>query len=143
MVNKKIDVIEISAVTLSLLFTIFISLYHISYNGFEGLSSNQWNIIWAIAENSFSLLSSGLIIIYAGSGIIRTMFKWIFIPYFITKLIYHFSLFSQIYILPKNVWENIWSFICVFLLGIGLFQCLKLIRRYRKNVAKIFKFKMV
>jgi hypothetical protein len=135
---KKIDVIELSAVVLSLLFAIVISLYHMSFNGFEGLSSDQWATVWAIAENSLSLLMVALISIFAGKGILRTMFSWVFIPYFITKLIYHYSIFSQTYMLSPKTWENIWSFTCVFLLGTGLFYCLNSIRKIRKNVAKIF-----
>lgn len=135
---KKIDVVEFSAVVLSLLFAIIISLYHMSFNGFEGLTSEQWNTVWAIAENSLSLVMAALISIFAGKGIIRTMFSWIFIPYFITKLIYHYSVFTQTYLLPSKTWEDIWSFICVFLLSTGMFYCINSIRKSRKNVAKIF-----
>jgi hypothetical protein len=141
--NNKVDVLEISAITLSLLFILVISQYHISYEGFRGLTENQWNRVWVIAENSLNLTMSTLITILAGSGLIRLMFKYIFIPYFIVKLIYQCSMFFQIYIVSKEWWESIWSFICVSLLTIGVFYCLRLIRKYRKNVAKIFKFKVV
>jgi hypothetical protein len=138
MAYNKIDVIEISAVVLSLIFAIVISMYHMSFNGFEGLSSSQWDTVWAIAENSLSLVMATLVSIFAGKGIIRTMFNWVFIPYFIIKLIYHYSIFSQVYILPKQSWENIWSFICVFLLGTGLFYCINSIKKIKKNAFKIF-----
>jgi len=137
---KKVDILEFLVVILSLLFIFVISAYHLSYNGFEGLTTKQWNVIWAIAENSISLLMASLVSIYSGVGTIRLLFKWIFIPYFIIKLIYHYSAFGQIYIISEKWWENIWSFICTFLLTIGVGYCLNLIMRNRKYVAKIFKF---
>lgn len=141
--NYKADALEIPVVVLLLLFIIVISLYHISYDGFEGLTSAEWNIVWAIAENSLTLIMSFLIRVFAGSGILRLMFSWIFIPYFIIKLFYHFTVFAEIHTLSKESWENIWSWICWVLLGSGLLYGLALIKKYKKNVAKIFKVKMV
>jgi hypothetical protein len=141
--NHKVDVVEISAVVLLLIFTIVIGQYHISYDRFRGLSYSEWNTVWAIAENFLTLIMSTLVSIYAGSGMLRLMFNYIFIPYFAVKLFYHFTMFAGIHTLSKESWENIWSWICWILLNTGLFYCLMLIKKYRKNVAKIFKFKMV
>ena len=141
--NHKIDVLECSAVVLLLLFAIVIGQYHISYEGFKGLTEIEWNRVWAIAENSLTLILSILVSILAGSGVLRLMFNYIFIPYFIVKLIYHYSAFFQVYIISKEWWENLWSWICWILLSIGLVYCLMLIKKIKKNVAKVFKFKVV
>ena len=137
---KKVDILEFFAIILCLLFVVVISLYHLSYNGYKGLSSDQWNVVWAIAENFLSLVMSILLSIF-GSKTIRLMFFSLFIPYFIIKLIYQFSVFSQVYIVSRELWEYIWSFVCVFVLGIGLFYCSNIVVRSIRNVGeKIRKF---
>jgi len=140
---RKVNVLEVSAVVLLLIFTIIISLYHISYDGFKGLTEKEWDLVWAIAENSLTLIISTLVSIFAGYGVLRLMFNYIFIPYFIIKLFYHFTVFAGIHTFSIEYWENIWSWICVGLLGSGLYYCLMSIKKVRKNVAKIFKFKVV
>jgi hypothetical protein len=99
-------------VIICLLFAIVISFYHLSYDGYLGLNDSQWGSIWAIAENGFSLTICILISLLS-KGILKSIFKYLFIPYFIIKLVYHFSCYSGIYLFSKNYWEWIWSIICI------------------------------
>ena len=125
---KKIDFIELIAVVSCLIFAAVISLYHLSYDGYCGLSETQWGTVWAISENGFSLVLCVFLSILS-YGIMKILFKWVFIPYFILKLIYHFSCYSGIILLKKETWSVIWSVMLVILLAFGLFYCVSLIRK--------------
>lgn len=125
---RKIDLIEIVPIALCMLFAIAISLYHVSFEGYLGLSERTWGAVWAIAENGFSIMLCWMISIYA-IGVTRLLFRWVFIPYFILKLIYHFSCYSSIYLLAKESWRNIWSVLCVCLLIVSIVYCLILIKK--------------
>lgn len=116
---KRIDFIELISVALCLIFVLLLSLFHISSEGYLGLTEDQWEVIWAISENSLSLISCILITIYT-YGAIKKLFAFLFIPYFIVKLIYHISCFAKIYLFSKEVWQTIWSLICVLIIVIGL-----------------------
>jgi hypothetical protein len=123
---KKVDYIELIAIAGCLIFAVAISLYHIADkdSGYLGLSISFWRSVWAIAENSFSLL---LVIMMAMgmylSSLGRKMFKYVFTPYFAMKLIYHFSCYSGWYLFSEDRWEKIWSAILVILIisGLGYF----------------------
>ena len=121
---KKIDMIEIITVVTCLLFAIAISLYHISYPGYLGLSEKAWSIVWVFAENGLSLAMS-VIIAISFFGIIKKMFTWLFIPYFSLKLIYHFTVYSGVYMISPKAWENIWSAVLVLLFISGLYLIFK------------------
>jgi hypothetical protein len=123
----KVDWFEIGVISLCLLFVTAISLYHISYNGYLGISENGWSTIWAVAENGFSLFLC-VLVANAIQGTIRKLFNWIFVPYFALKLIYHVSCYSGIYLLSKEIWEFIWSFVLVFMIIGSLLYCFNLTR---------------
>jgi len=125
---KKVDWIELVFVVICLIFAIAISFYHMSYDGYLGINNDQWDTIWAISENALSLSMCVLIFLIA-YGVLRVLFKWVFMPYFILKLIYHVSCYAKIYLCSENRWENIWSFVCVILIMIGLLFTIILIRR--------------
>jgi uncharacterized membrane protein len=126
---KKVDVIEICSVVICLLFAIVISLYHNSYNADFGLSEKTWNVIWAFAENGFTFTLCLIIGLYF-SGVMRVIFRYVFVPYFVFKLVYHFSCLSGVHILPVKTWENIWSSTLGILFVVMLIYALILIRRY-------------
>jgi len=107
--------LETIAVIFSLLFMIAISLYHVSYEGFLGLSNLFWESLWAISNNGILLTMSFLVILYS-FGVIRLLFIWVFIPYFLLKLIYQFSVYSEIYIISPKAWESVWSGLLVFII---------------------------
>lgn len=109
-----------------MLFAIAISLYHVSFEGYLGLSDKAWGSVWAISENGFSLMLCWMISMYS-IGLIKNIFRWVFMPYFALKLIYHFSCFSGIYLLAKESWRDIWSVMCVCLLIVSIVYCLILI----------------
>jgi hypothetical protein len=128
---KHIDLVELITVVTCLLFAVVISLYHVSSDGFMGLTSGQWGVVWAISENGLSLVMSFLISLLT-VGIVKIMFKWLFVPYFALKLIYHISCYSGIYLLSKRSWEFVWSFIIVSFIVFAVGYCLFLIKK--KNV---------
>ncbi len=125
---RKIDLIEIVPVALCMLFAIAISLYHVSFDGFLGLSKHFWGATWAISENGFALMLCWLLSLHV-TDIMRAIFKYVFIPYFTLKLIYHFSCYSGIYFLAKETWVFIWSVACICLLISCLVYCLILIHK--------------
>ena len=81
--NFKFEKFEVLLIALCLLFTLVISNYHLSWNGYLGLSQERWDTIWAIFENGFSLLLCLIIIIFS-YGAIRKLFKFIFIKIIVT-----------------------------------------------------------
>jgi len=107
--------IETIAVVICLLFAIAISLYHVSYEGYLGLSNRFWGSLWAISENGLSLTLCFLVVIYS-YGILQKLFTWLFIPYFSIKLIYHFSCYSKIYLINSEAWRYVWSIVLVALI---------------------------
>jgi hypothetical protein len=127
---RKVDTIELIAVVVCLLFAIAISLYHLSYEGYLGLSESSWGTVWAISENGFSLSLVTMIGIGVYlSEVIRKIFKFVFIPYFILKLIYHYSCYSGKILLPEDSWRNVWSVALVWLLAGTFLICLLSIRK--------------
>ncbi len=126
---KKTDLIEIISVTLCLIFAIAISLYHVSFNGYLGLSDKFWGSLWAISENGFALTLS-LIISFYFSGVMRVIFRYVFVPYFVLKLVYHFSCYSGIYLMNEKSWSNLWGVVLVILFIVGLGYCLILIHKH-------------
>ena len=125
---KKIDMIEIVPVALCLLFAIAISLYHVSFDGYLGLSEKFWSAVWAISENGFSLVLCFIVSLYS-IGATKILFQYVFLPYFGLKLVYHFSCYSGLYLLPENTWVSIWSIVLVLLFIASLGYCLILIRK--------------
>lgn len=119
--------IETIAIIFSLLFIIAISLYHISYEGYLGLSQRFWESVWAISNNGILLTMSFLVVLYSW-GVIRLLFTWVFIPYFLIKLIYQFSVYSEIYVFSPKTWEYIWSITLVFIIMTSLLITLTKIR---------------
>jgi len=109
-------------------FAIAISLYHVSHEGYLGLTDAQWGSVWAISENGLSLSLCFIISVYS-CGVLRIISKYVLIPYFIIKLIYHFSCYSGIILLSEEIWGVIWSYILVSLLTVCLIYCLTLTRR--------------
>jgi hypothetical protein len=116
---KKLNMIELISYVISLLFALAISLYHVSYDGYLGLSESTWGSVWALSENGFSLTLCVIVFLFT-FGILRSLFKYVFIPYFTLKLIYHISCYSGIYICSPDTWIYIWSSVCVLLFICGL-----------------------
>jgi hypothetical protein len=83
-------------------------LFHISFDGYLGISQATWETIWAISINGFTLI---IVILIANltSDSLSSFFNQILIPYFVLKLVYDFSVFSSIYLISPERWENIWS----------------------------------
>ena len=129
---RKVNMIELIQVVSILLFVILISIYHISFDGYLGISEKNWAVVWAIAENGL-LLTLSFIVVSRSIGIVRIICRWILTPYFILKLIYHLSCFSGIYLFSIKTWMNFWSFVLVGLIITTLIACINLI--YRKDVA--------
>jgi hypothetical protein len=119
--------VETIAVVFSLLFMIAISLYHVSCDGFLGLSNLFWESLWAMSNNGLMLTMSFLIMLYSW-GVLRLLIIWVFIPYFTIKLIYQFSVYSEVYLISPKAWEGVWSFTLVFVIIAALFITLTKIR---------------
>lgn len=116
--------IETIAIVFSLLFMIAISLYHVSYDGFLGLSNLFWESVWAISNNGILLMMAFLVMLYSW-GIIRLLMAWVFMPYFFVKLIYQFSVYSEIYFVSPTAWEYVWSGVFVLTIIVTLVITLK------------------
>jgi hypothetical protein len=129
---KRVNLIEIVPVALCLLFAVAISLYHVSFDGYMGFSEKSWGTVWAIAENGFSLLLCGIVIINT-SGLLSQIFKWVFVPYFVLKLIYHISCYSGIYLFSVDTWRDVWSVVLVIFFIVSLIYTLILIRKRNAN----------
>lgn len=114
---KKRSVIETVVIALILIFAVVICLYHNSER------TIQMDKLWVIAENGLQLVMS-LFISFLTVGFVKIFFRWVLAPYFVTKLVYHFSCFASIYILPVKVWSDIWSALCVAVMLAGLIYCL-------------------
>lgn len=125
---KRVNLIEIVPVAMCLLFAIAISLYHVSFEGYLGLSEKSWGAVWAIAENGFSLLLCSIVILNT-SGVMKVIFKWVFVPYFVMKLVYHISCYSGLHLFSVDIWEIVWSSVLVILLIASLIYTLFLIRK--------------
>ncbi|HUX57088.1 MAG TPA: hypothetical protein VMV77_08945 [Bacteroidales bacterium] len=124
---RKVNMIEMVEVVSILLFAIVISLYHISYEGYLGLSDKSWAVVWALSVNGL-LLTFALIICSLTIGVLKMVCKWVLIPYFILKLIYHISCFAGIYLLSLETWSIIWSFALVGLIITGLIACVNIMK---------------
>lgn len=125
---RKIDLIEVYAVVACLLFAITISLYHVSFDGYLGLSERTWSVVWAVSENGFALILCHIVSIYL-CGVVRKVFRYVLMPYFILKLIYHVSCYSGLYLMSKEAWEELWSYVLVVLIIVCLAYCINLIRK--------------
>jgi len=106
-----IDRYEFWFTLVALIFMLVNVFYNMSRDGLFGLSTANWNTVWAISENGM-LIAFAILLERRYVGIIRRIFTWIFIPLFVVKLIYHISCFAGLYILPPHTWEIIWSFAC-------------------------------
>lgn len=117
--KKKVDLLEVLIIVGCLLFMVAISLYHLSFNGYLGLSATFWDMEWSVAENGLFLFLTWIISILTFE-VVRNVFRYILMPYFFLKLVYQFSCYSGIYLFSKQTWESIWSVIlvCLILLGI-------------------------
>lgn len=131
---KKIDVIEVCSIVTCLMFVIAISLYHVSYDGYLGLKERTWSVVWAVSENGFALALC-VIVGFHSYGVVRRMFRYVLIPYFVLKLAYHVSCYSGLYLMSKKEWEGLWSYMLVALIILCLAYCLNLIKK--SHVAKI------
>jgi hypothetical protein len=120
--------LEIVIVTLCIVSSILLSFYHMSYDGYLGISGKTWDILWAISENALALISSIIIFLFT-YGAIKKLFLF-FIPYFIVRLIYHISCYSGIYLFSRKKWELIWGGICAIIILLGLIYFTSAIRKH-------------
>jgi len=110
---------ELIVTGLLLLFAMAISSYHVSYDGFLGLNDKFWGSLWAISENGFSLFLCWLLM-RSTFGMISKVMKFVFIPYFSVKLIYHFSCYSGAYLWSVQAWTWLWSAVLVLLFIVSI-----------------------
>jgi len=123
--TMKVDWFEALVEVVCILFLIAMSPFHISYDGYLGLTKTQWETIWAISINGFTLI---ILILVANltAGQLSLFFKVVLIPYFCVKLVYDFSVFSGVYIISPQWWEDVWSSILPVLVVIYLIRWLYL-----------------
>lgn len=126
--KRKVDLFEVLIIVGCLLFTIAISLYHLSFDGYLGLSATFWDAEWSIAENGLLLFLSFIVLLLT-SGIIKNAFRYVLMPYFALKLVYQFSCYSGIYFWSTQVWENIWSCVLIIQIVLGIVYCLIKVRK--------------
>jgi hypothetical protein len=117
---KRLKLFDVICVIIPLLFVVTISYYHISYDGYLGLSSKQWGIDWALSENCL-LLFTVVIIGYLSKKIVRWIYWGLLAPLFFIKLIYHLSCYSGLILLTPDIWEEFWSMVCFIFEYFALF----------------------
>lgn len=119
---KRFNWSDVAIIVPFMLFAVVISLFHLSDEDgiYLGLPYKSWKVIWAIAENGL-LLSLFLALSFYTVNPIRTICRYVFIPYVLVKLVYQFSTFSRKFIVSEQKWEDIWSVICVFVILGSLF----------------------
>jgi len=127
-VKIKFEKLEMILILLCFIFAIIISLFHLSFAGFLGLSKERWNVVWAFSENGLGLVMS-ILLWFFSYGAIKKLFLYLFIPYFLVKLIYHFSCYANIYLWSKEKWDITWSFVCVICILFGLFYFIVAIKQ--------------
>jgi hypothetical protein len=113
---KKRDKIEVIVIALCGIFAVTMALYHI-------LGTDFLRRVWIFTDNGLPLVMS-LFISYVTVGFLKIFFRWVLPPYFITKLIYHFSCVTGFYIMSPQLWELLWSIIAVDVLVTGLIFCI-------------------
>jgi hypothetical protein len=105
---KNLDWFEALVKIVCLVFIFSMCLFHISYDWYLGIKQATWETIWAISINGFTLVIL-ILISNLTIGHLSYFFRWILVPYFVLKLVYDFSVFSSIYLISPERWENIWS----------------------------------
>lgn len=124
----KFDMIEAIAVTGILFFVILLCLYHVSFDGYLGLKESTWNVVWAVSENGLALFLCALTA-YFTSGIVREIVIGILMPYFVLKIIYLTSCYSDWYLFSPASWQDIWSYFLVVFFILTLLYHL-ILRKY-------------
>jgi len=133
MESKKKYWITFGAISIVTSFIILLCLYNFSDDkGYLGISQDSWNTIWGISQSGLSLSLCGIVILMSyGLILLRIMRPFIYclIPYFIAVLVYVVSCYSGSYLLAPEQWENLWSWICVIVMLIGLIFCFYIIKK--------------
>jgi hypothetical protein len=125
------DKIELIAIVTCLLCAVAMCFYNLSSDGFLGLSTKKWNLIWAISENVFPIfLCIGLSFYF--EGVIQFLLRWLFVLYFAIRLIYHISCYCNIYMFSPKAWNIIWGIELVLLILSGLFVSIILMIKEKK-----------
>lgn len=122
------------SISVTLICTIALSLYHNSYEGFLGLTVVGWNIVWSIAVN-FITLSLIVFAMTKAERFERLFLGWVFIPYFIVKFIYDISAYGQIHIFKQNLWNFAWDVLLVDLFLSGLVFSLIMFKKWQQKMA--------
>jgi len=105
--NKiKKNMVENIALIMSGLFIVAVSLYHISFEGFMGLTKKAWYCIWDLSETGL-LLAMCLIITSSCTGFVKMLFGWPVMFYLIFRTFYYLSCHSGIYVMTTNNWSLI------------------------------------
>jgi hypothetical protein len=120
--SKNDRLIELIAIVTCLFFAVAMSLYHLSFNGYLGLSTKNWILVWAIAENGLPI-SLSVIVSLKTEKLVRFLFRWLMPIYFIIRFTYHLSCYYNVNWITKESRDQIWSFELVILILIGLFCC--------------------
>lgn len=111
---RQKDKIGLIALIACLVFAVVISLYHV-----RGNDSKLWSLLWVSSENSL-MLTMSLYIAYLSDGFLKIFFRWVFPPYFVIKLVYHFCCYVGFYLMSPEMWSVLWSGIAVAGLLAGL-----------------------
>jgi hypothetical protein len=121
--------LENIAIVLALLSSIALSLYHISEEGFLGLTAIGWAIVWSVAVNLLSI-SFVTYIIAKERGLLRWFWGVTFLPYFVVKMLYDLSAYSSLHEVATR-YENYLSLLMIDFVLIGM--VFYLIKFYREK----------
>ncbi len=126
--GKSFDWAEITPIAICMFFLAILSLYHISYEGYLGLSVKAWGFVWAVSENGLAITMTILLSILT-VGIPKIFFRWVLVPYFILRLVYHITCYSGLYMWSEAIWANVWSIVLIIFILLALVYCIYLIKR--------------
>lgn len=129
--KRSFDLLEFTLITIPMVFLTILSLYHLSHEGYLGLSEKMWGLIWAISENGLAITMSIIISILA-YGIIKIFFRWVLVPYFLLRLLYHITCYTGWFMWSEAKWANVWSIVLIIFILLALVYCIYLIKL--KNV---------
>lgn len=123
--KNNIDIVDALGVIAPLAFVLLIAGYHVS-DSFIIISEKFRNIFWAVCINMLFFVMCVYVILLSYNEVVRSIYKWVMIPYIALQLLYQFSCFSGIYIFSKQTWGATFGLFIV----VALIVCLIILKKF-------------
>lgn len=82
---------------------IIMTLYHV----FATADNRIWSVVWSINENVMCVLFCWAILTFKKDGILRELFTWPLMSYFVLRGIYYVNCYWGVHIASDTVWNSI------------------------------------